>query len=144
MYNMVAEYLPAQSEALRGHVGGLVSTVVLTKFHAMIDVAFGLFLVRRIVEHGLGLEFRDLQEFFVREQGAKDGVPYERIYGIYRDINALDAAMGERTPLPELMEMYFRETGLPRVRREKSNCVYDLQEKRLTYPEGLKVGWGLV
>jgi hypothetical protein len=51
---------------------------------------------------------------------------------------------GEEGKLPKIMERYFQEIGLPRVRREQSNCLYDLEQKVLVYSPELKVGKGLL
>ena len=143
-YNLGAKYFPEEEPALRRHIGDIVSTVIKTKKHAMIDVAFGLFLVRRIVENNLGTEFRTLGSFFLQEQQKKDNIPYEHIFRMYREINELEKTMGGKAiSLPEIMEGYFQEIGLPRVKRRESNCYYDLDKKALAYPAELKVGRGL-
>jgi len=51
---------------------------------------------------------------------------------------------GEESKLPKIMERYFQEIGLPRAKREQSNCLYDLKQKVLVYSPELKVGKGLL
>jgi len=95
----------------------------------MVDIAFGIFLARKAIEDKLGLDFVDLESFFTQAQKRKDGIPYEHVYRMYHEINDLDRASGGGAcRLPEVMERYFREIGLPRVRRERSNCLYDLEQ----------------
>jgi len=143
IYNMGAEYLPAEEPALRRHIGDIVSTVIKTKKHALIDVAFGMFLCQTTVEDRLGLKFRSLESFFTQEQTTRDKIPYEHIYRMYNEINDLAKMRpGGRAALPGLMENYFQEIGLPRIKREESNCLYDLKQKTLVYPPELNVGKG--
>ena len=145
MYNAAIEYFPEMAPELRRHVGDVVSTVIRAKFHALIDVAFGLYLVRRVLADKPGTDFKDLEEFFVLEQKTRDRIPYEHVYRMYRDICGMEKkTLPNTTPLPELMEAYFQEAGLPRVRRRESDCFYDLAAKTLAYPEELKVGGGLL
>ncbi|OGO37037.1 MAG: hypothetical protein A2147_11305 [Chloroflexi bacterium RBG_16_57_8] len=144
-YNLCSECLPEEEPELRQHVGDIVSTVIRAKLHAMIDVAFGLFLAQKAITDRLRLNFNDLEPFFTHVQKRKDGVPYEIMYRMYHEIAELEESMeGEQTSLPGLMERYFQRIGLPRVKREQSNCFYDLQQKVLVYPPGLKVGKGLL
>ena len=144
-YNLAARYFPEKEPELRLHVGNVVSTVIKTKLHAMVDVAFGIFLARTAITDRLGLNFNDLEFFFTQVQQSKDRIPYEHVYGMYHEINELEkASAGEARTLPKLMERYFQEIGLPRVRREQSNCLYDLEQKVLVYPSELIVGSGLL
>ena len=145
VYNLGAKYFPEKEHELRRHVGEVVSTAIKTKLHAMIDVAFGLFLSKRTVEGKLGLEFCDLESFFIQEQKGKDKIPYEHVYRMYHEINELERKRaGVGVSLPEVMGSYFQKMGLPRVKREQSNCLYDLEKKALFYPPELKVGKGLL
>ena len=67
------------------------------------------------------------------------------MYRMYHEINELEKTTeGEESKLPKIMERYFQEVGLPRVRREQSNCLYDLEQKVLVYSPELKVGKGLL
>lgn len=144
LYNLGAKYFPEMEPELRRHIGEIVSTVIKSKYHAMIDIAFGLFLVRRIIEDKLALDFQTLESFFLQEQKTRDNIPYEHVFRMYREITELEKKMGGKgVPLPEIMESYFQEIGLPRVKGEKSNCFYDLDNKALVYPAELKVGKGL-
>ena len=143
-YNLGARYFPEKEPELRRYIGDVVSTVIKTKLHALIDIAFGIFLSKKTISHKLGLEFYDLESFFTQEQRSKDKIPYEHIYRIYHEINELaETQQGEEGKLPKIMERYFQEIGLPRVKREQSNCLYDLERKVLVYPPELKVGEGL-
>ena len=145
LYNLGTEYFPETEPILRKHIGDIVSTVIRAKFHALIDIAFGMLLTRRVLENRLGLEFRSLETFFIEEQKGKDGVPYEHIFRMYREINELEKTLGgNETSLARIMERYFHEIGLPRVRRRESACYYDLEKKTLAYPPELRVGQGLV
>jgi hypothetical protein len=123
----------------------VVSIVLKKKLHAMIDIAFGICLARNAVRNRLGLPFNDLESFFTREQKDRDGIPYEHVYRMYHEINDLgEAGESGESNLPGVMERYFQRLGLPRVRREQSGCLYDLDEKMLAYPPGLRVGGGLL
>ena len=144
VYNLGAKYFPEEEPELRRHIGDIVSTVIKTKKHAMIDIACGMFLCRRIIEEELGLEFQTLEAFFIQEQKARDNIPYEHVFRMYRDINELaKTKAGNEANLPEVMGGYFQEIGLPRIKREQSNCFYDLDKKALIYPPELKLGKGL-
>ncbi len=144
-YNLGAKYFPEKEPELRQHIGDVVSTVIKTKLHAMIDIAFGLFLSKKTIKDKLGLDFYDLESFFTQEQKSKDKIPYEHMYRMYHEINELEKTKeGEEGKLPKIMERYFQEIGLPRVRREQSNCLYDLEQKVLVYSPELKVGKGLL
>ena len=144
-YNLGARYFPEKEPELRQYIGGVVSTVIKTKLHALIDIAFGIFLSKKTINDKLGLEFYDLESFFTQEQRSKDNIPYEHIYRMYHDINELaKIQQGEEGKLPKIMERYFQEIGLPRVKREQSNCLYDLEQKTLVYSTDLKVGQGLL
>ena len=144
-YNLGAKYLPEEEPGLRRHIGDIVSTVIKTKKHAMIDIAFGLFLCRTIIENRLGLDFQTLETFFIEEQKARDKIPYQHVFRMYHEINKLAKTKnGNAAKLPGLMESYFQEIGLPRVGREKSNCFYDIDKKALIYPPELRVGKGWV
>jgi hypothetical protein len=144
VYNLGARYVPEREPELRQCVGDIVSTVIKSKLHALIDIGFGIFLAQRAITDRLGLDFDDLESFFTRVQKSKDGIPYENVYGIYREITELGKSMVRgHGGLPEIMECYFREIGLPRVRREQSNCYYDLERKALVYAPELQVGKGL-
>jgi len=147
VYNLGAKYFPEEEPDLRRHVGNIVSTVIKTKKHAMIDIACGMFLCQTIIEDRLGLDFRALEPFFLEEQKSLDNIPYEHIFRMYREIKELANKQKSQgvnaSNLPQLMEAYFQEIGLPRVRREKSNCFYDLDREALVYPPELKVGKGL-
>jgi len=143
IYNLGAKYFPEQESELRRHIGDIVSTVIRSKYHAMIDIAFGMFLCRRIIEEKLGIEFHPLETFFLQEQSARDKIPYEHVFRLYREINDIAKTNSNAANLSELMESYFKQIGLPRVRQEKSNCFYDLDEKTLVYPPELKVGRGV-
>ncbi len=143
-YSLGAKYFPEKEPELRQHIGDVVSTVIKTKLHAMIDIAFGMFLSKKTIRDRLGLDFNDLESFFTQEQKSKDKIPYEHIYRMYREINELAKTKeGAEGKLPKVMERYFQEMGLPRVRREQSNCLYDLEQKALVYSPELKVGKGL-
>jgi len=64
---------------------------------------------------------------------------------MYHEINELAKTKeGEEGKLLKIMERYFQEIGLPCVRREQSNCLYDLEQKVLVYSPELKVGKGLL
>jgi len=144
-YNLGAKYFPEKEPELRQHIGDVVSIVIKTKLHAMIDIAFGMFLSKKTIKDKLGLDFYDLESFFTQEQKSKDKIPYEHMYRMYHEINELEKTMeGEESKLPKIMERYFQEIGLPRVRREQSNCLYDLEQKVLVYSPELKVGKGLL
>jgi len=144
-YNLHAKYFPEKEPELRRHVGDIVSTVIKTKLHAMIDIAFGMFLSKKAIKDKLGLDFYDLESFFTQEQKSKDKIPYEHIYRMYHEINELAKKKeGEEGKLPKIMERYFQEIGLPRVKREQSNCLYDLEQKVLVYSPELRVGKGLL
>jgi len=144
-YNLGVKYFPEKEPELRRHIGGVVSTVIKTKLHAMIDIAFGMFLSKKAVKDKLGLDFYDLEFFFTQEQKNKDNIPYEHMYRMYHEINELEKTMeGKESKLPKIMERYFQEIGLPRVKREQSNCLYDLEQKVLVYSPELKVGKGLL
>jgi hypothetical protein len=144
-YNLGGKYFPEKEPELRQHIGDVVSTVIKTKLHAMIDIAFGMFLSKKTVEEKLGLDFCDLEFFFTQEQKSKDRIPYEHMYRMYHEINELAKTKnGEEGKLPKIMEHYFQEIGLPRVRRAQSNCFYDLEQKVLVYSPELKVGKGLL
>jgi len=145
VYNLGAKYFPEKEPELRQHIGDIVSTVIKTKLHAMIDIAFGMFLSKKVVKDKLGLDFCDLEFFFTQEQKSKDKIPYEHMYRMYHEINELEKTMeGEESKLPKIMEHYFQKIGLPRVKREQSNCLYDLEQKVLVYSPELKVGKGLL
>ena len=144
-YNLVAKYFPEKEPELRQYVGDIVSTVIKTKLHALIDVAFGMFLARKAIGDKLGSNFNDLEFFFTQVKKSQDRIPYEHIYRMYREINDLEKTTeGKGKELPRIMERYFQEIGLPRVRREQSNCLYDLERKVLVYFPELRVGNGLL
>ncbi len=136
-----SHYFPKKAAELCRNVGGVVSAIIGTKLHSLLDVAFGLVLARQVTEK-LGLEFLDLEEFFLGEQKQSDGVPYEHIYRMYHDICAI--AKEHQGSLPDITERYFKRLGLPSVRREESNCYYHLKNKTLVYPKELEVGSGLL
>ncbi|MFC1930007.1 hypothetical protein ACFLW6_04030 [Chloroflexota bacterium] len=94
IYNLGAKYFPEKEPGLRQHIGDVVSTIIKTKLHAMIDIAFGMFLSRKAVNDKLGLDFRDLEFFFTHEQQNKDKIPYEHIYRMYHEINELEKTTG--------------------------------------------------
>ncbi len=143
-YHLGAHYFPETEPKLRRYIGDIVSTIIRTKLHALIDISFGLLLSKKAVNQRLGLEFNDLESFFTREQRSKDNIPYEEIYRMYREVNELARTQpGGDGNLPKLMKRYFQEIGLPLVTLEKSNCFYDLEEKKLIYPKGFTVGTGL-
>ncbi len=143
-YNLGARYFPEKEPELRQRVGDIVSTIIKTKLHALIDIAFGMFLAQRVIRDRLELNFYDLEAFFTQEQKGKDRIPYESIYRMYHEINELGKTKeGGGSKLPGIMESYFKEIGLPRVRREQSDCLYDLERKALVYSPRLKVGKGL-
>lgn len=144
-YNLGAKYFPEKEPELRQNIGDVVSTVIKTKLHAMIDIAFGMFLSKKTIKDKLGLDFYDLESFFIQEQKSKDKIPYEHMYRMYHEINELEKTKeGEEGKLPKIMERYFQEIGLPRVKREQSNCLYDLEQKVLIYSPEFKVGKGLL
>ncbi len=67
------------------------------------------------------------------------------MYRMYHKINELEKTTeGKESKLTKIMERYFQEIGLPRVKREQSNCLYDLKQKVLVYSPELKVGKGLL
>ncbi len=143
-YNVGSRYFPGKREQLRQAVSDVVSTVIKAKFHAIIDVSFGILLARRAAEV-LGLEFDDLESHFIQNQKGKDQVPYDEVYRMYREIRDLSKEPNlPQTGTVELMRRYFREIGLPRVGRERSNCYFDLESKALVYAPELRVGKGLV
>ncbi len=144
-YNVGAKYFPEKEPQLRQYVGDVVSTVIKTKLHAMVDIAFGIFLSKKATNHKLGLDFRDLESFFTQEQRSRDNIPYDRIYRMYHDIEELARPRdGKEVDLARVMERYFQEMGLPRVRRQQSACFYDLEQKKLVHFPELKVGKGLL
>lgn len=144
-YNLGLNYIPEKEPELRRYVGNIISTVIKTKLHAMVDVAFGMALCKQIVERKMDLDFCDLETFFLGERKEKDKIPYEHIYRMYHEINAFekttDAGLDR---FPELMKRYFSELGLPRVRREQSDCYYDFERKTLATAPSLKIGKGLL
>ncbi|MFH0868488.1 MAG: hypothetical protein V1831_04190 [Candidatus Woesearchaeota archaeon] len=147
-YNACAHYFPEKREELSRYVGEVVSTVIQTKLHALIDIPFGIFLSKKTIEDKLNMDFDDLEDFFTQEQKSKDGVPYEHVYKMYHEINDLAKTIPEakngKTNLPNIVKTYFQKFSLPTIKRGESNCFYDLENKRLDYssPE-LKVGKGL-
>lgn len=145
LYNLGAAYFPEMEPILRRYLMDIISVIIKAKFHAVIDIAFGILLARRIIENRLGLEFRSMDTFFTHEQERQDGIPYQLIFTMYREIAVLEASMGgQSASLPLVMERYFQQTGLPRVRRKASACYYDLDKKTLVYPPELRVGKGLI
>ena len=70
-YNVGARYFPEKEPELRQHIGDVISTVIKTKLHALIDIAFGMFLSKRTIKDELGLDFCDLESFFTQEQKTK-------------------------------------------------------------------------
>jgi hypothetical protein len=143
-YNLGAHYFPEKEPRLRQYVGDIVSTVIRSKLHALVDVAFGILLARKATEERLGLDFNDLEFFFTHLQESKDGIPYHQVYRMYHEINDLaEAVEGGADQLPRIMERYFEKMGLPRVRRERTDCLYDLEHKALVCASGLRVGSGL-
>ena len=144
-YNLGAKYFPETEQELRESVAEVVSTIIKTKLHALVDIAFGLVLAQKAVNEGLGLDFNDLESHFAGPQKDRDKIPYGRVYTMYREIRDLSKTVGGgKSSLPELMELYFQEIGLPRVTRQHSNCFYDLERKALMYPHELEVGKGLL
>lgn len=145
VYNLGAKYIPENEQELRECVASVVSTVIKTKLHALIDIAFGLFLAQQAVNEGLRLDFNDLESHFAGQQKTRDKIPYENVYAMYREIRDLSKKVDSgKSSLPKLMERYFQEIGLPRVTRKHSNCFYDLEQKTLVYPHELEVGHGLI
>ncbi len=143
-YNAGSRHFPEEREQLRKCVADVVSTVIKAKFHAVIDVSFGIFQAQKAVER-IGLEFDDLESYFVGCQRGRDRVPYDEVYRMYREIRDLSKAANlEENGTKELMKRYFQETGLPRVVRQRSNCYFDLESKTLVYTPELTVGKGLV
>ncbi len=143
-YNLGAHYLPDEEPKLRRYVGDIVSTVIKSKLHALIDVAFGIQLARKATKERLGLDFHDLEFFFTHEQQQKDGVPYDQVFRMYHEIDDLQATIEDgANKLPSVMELYFKRTGLPRVRREQADCLFDLDQGVLVGSSELMVGSGL-
>ncbi len=143
-YNAGSSHFPEKRELLRKCVADVVSTVIKSKFHAIIDVSFGIFVAQKAVER-MGLDFDDLQSYFVQCQKARDQVPYDEVYRMYREIRDLAKVTNcKRIGTAELMRRYFQEIGLPRVGRQQSNCYFDLQSNGLVYAPELKVGKGLI
>ncbi len=85
-YNLALEYYPEKESEFRHQIGEVISTVIKEKKHAMIDIAFGIFLAKRTVQGKLGLDFYDLESFFTDEQKKRNGIPYDRIYSIYHEL----------------------------------------------------------
>ncbi len=143
-YNVGSRYFPGKREQLRQSVADVVSTVIGAKFHSIIDVSFGILLAQRAAE-ALGLEFDDLESHFVQYRKGRDQVPYDEVYRMYQEIR--DLSKGPNLPetgTVELMRRYFQEIGLPRVKKQQSNCYFDLKSKALVYAPELRVGKGLV
>ena len=143
-YNAGSNHFPEKRELLRRRVADVVSTVIRAKFHAIIDVSFGIFLAQKATER-IGLDFDDLESYFTRCQKARDQVPYEEVFRVYREIRDLSKVRDcQKSGTSELMRRYFQEVGLPRVVRQQSNCYFDLESKALVYAPELKVGKGLI
>ena len=130
LYNMAVRYRPEEAPRLASYVGEVVSTVLRTKLHAMIDIAFGMLLAKNAVEE-MGFLFHDPY------QQRLDGIPYEQAYRHYR------AVKDSKAPLPLVMKRYFQKIGLPQVRREDSACFYEVETATLHYLPGSRNGRGL-
>ncbi len=144
-FNVGVKHFPEKEAELRQYIGGVVSVLIRTKLHALIDIAFGIFLCKQTINNKLGLEFNDLEPFFTREQRSIDKIPYEHVYRMYHEIEKLaETQKPQDGSLSKIMERYFQEMWLPRVKREQSDCLYDLEHKKLVYSHELKIGKGLL
>jgi hypothetical protein len=142
-YNVGAHFFAASEPKLRQYVGDIVSTVIRSKLHALIDVAFGILAARKGTER-LGLEFNDLESFFTHDQHDKDGVPYDQVYRMYHEISDLERTIeGGADRLPRVMQGYFTKIGLPRVTSGQAGCLFDLEKGVVVGSSELRAGGGL-
>lgn len=142
-YIVGMNYLEKEKE-LRQHLENLVTTVIGTKLHAMIDVAFGMYISKKTIEEKLDLAGDCLEDFLTQKRQIDDKVPWEEISGIYYDVQAL-AESSKRTirSLADLVLLYFQETGLPRITLDQSNHCFDLENKELVPIHEATIGKGM-
>jgi hypothetical protein len=143
-YNLGRKYLPGREQELRREIQDVILAIIGTKLHALVDIPFGMWLSKSIVEEKLQLEFDNLEDFFTNKKNSEE-IPYDYIFKVYHKIEGLAEKMPKNSGhlLPQIMELYFKEIGLPKVTRKDSNCFFDLEKRCLVSAKELKAGKGL-
>jgi len=98
--------------AVRCATRGMFNSVLYTKQHAVLDVAFGMLVGRRVFLRRFGGSYDDLRDEFpalMREHA----IPFDAIAEMYAEL--LEREEGGRRPIAEVLGEYLRDHGYPRL-----------------------------
>lgn len=128
---------PAHREvyaSIRYSTGRMFNSVLYTKQHSLLDVAFGILCARLVYEarfrDRFGREFSDFTSLFDTLKGDHPAIPYDRIAAMYAEAVALHARAGT---LVGAVGAYLEEHGFPRIAPEDEvdGRSYDVERREM-------------
>jgi hypothetical protein len=134
---VMGERLADRSEALesiRTSTLGMFNSVLYTKQHALVDVAFGILAAREVFEAHFETSFDDLTGSF-DTLGDDHPIPYDTIRAMYGEA----CALRERAPdLADALGRWLAERGFEQVAPDAptESVYFDLGERRLVWTGG--------
>jgi len=108
----------------------MFNSVLYTKQHSLIDIAFGTLSSKISFENNFDKEFNDFTEFYAELQGENPHVNYGKLYDMY-----LEALYNyeENLDFGDAVLNYFEDHDFPRVRPGVSidHCWFDMKKGKI-------------
>jgi len=116
-----AEYEVEALDSVRTVTLGMFNSVLYTKQHSLLDVAFGILCAKIVFERRYDTDFDDLTDAF-DAMGGEHPIPYDELTAIYREAQSMHRS-GE--PLADTLGRYLQRHGYRTVTPD--------QELRIAY-----------
>ncbi|MFH1828645.1 MAG: hypothetical protein ABH824_05280 [Nanoarchaeota archaeon] len=134
-------YLPEKNEdawrSVRTATEEMVNSVLYTKQHSLVDVAFGMLTAKMVFEQIFpDLKFNDFMDVYSEMQESNPDVSYDKIKLIYSQANDIQQMLKRsksQDDLSSIVGIYFKDKKFPLVNPGENNAYFD-QEKGLVIP----------
>lgn len=116
-------------EAIRYSTIGMFNSVLYTKQHAILDVAFGILCAQVVFDRAFDNPFNDFRDVLAG-QASEHPIPYDEIIRIYGEARE---SYSEHGTLADTLGAYLHTHGYPRVRcdRDLGGAWFDTVSRRL-------------
>jgi len=119
-------------KSIRFSTIGMFNSVLYTKQHSILDVAFGMLCARIVFEERFDMPFNDFVSVFPSLEDDHP-IPYDDIVRIYEEALAIRTSVDN---LAEILGIYLEKHGFVTVEpgEEPGICYFDLEKREIVGP----------